>query len=109
MTTKVRRGQPVQCAFKKKCSGTGGFPARVDGRYLVSFDDISRAKMCVANGKVCGSPMFERQVRVALRKSPHNIKLITSSFHIDENTSSRTSSFRFRNVPRSKGQNSKSV
>ena len=51
-------------------------------------------KLCVANSKVCGSPMFERQVRAALRNSPHDIKLITSSFHIDENTSSRTASFR---------------
>jgi hypothetical protein len=57
--------------------------------------------VCIANGKVCGSPLFERQVRVALRKSPHDIELITSPFQIDESTSSRTASFRFRNVPRS--------
>lgn len=44
--------------------------------------------------------MFERQLRIALRKSPHNIELFTSSFQIDENASSQTASFRFRNVPK---------
>jgi hypothetical protein len=61
------------------------------------------AGVCIANGKVCGSPIFERQVRVALRKSPHDIELITSSFQIDENASSQTASFRFCNVPRDNG------
>lgn len=54
----------------------------------------------IANCLVCGSPMFERQVRIALRRSPHNIELFTSSFQIDENASSQTASFRFRNVPK---------
>lgn len=60
-----------------------------------------RTSMCITDGKVCGTPMFERQVRAALRKSPHDIELITSPFQIDESASSRTASFRFRNVPRS--------